>query len=136
VTSHFFHRLIALALTLAVAAPIAPRELVVLCLGADGHVAFENASEACREHAEPCADDADSCSDGCGPCRDVQLITGEYAIGRPDDSTMLVPLDLLVAPAWSASPARDESARRLAAILSQPRAGNGISSRALVALLI
>ena len=122
-------------LTLVVVLPIAPRELVVLCLGADGHVAFESVSEPCRDVAPASAvDEAATCSDGCGPCRDVPLITSAHASGRPsNDGSLLEPLSLVAMFAWSMDPVRDDSARHGFAP-SRPRAD--ISSRALVALLI
>ena len=102
-----FHRLAIFALTVVVALPIAPRELVVLCLGADGHVAVESASsDSCRDVlVERTGKGEAFCSDGCGPCTDVRLITGDHASVRPSNEfPVLDPLSAVTTPAWSQHP--------------------------------
>ncbi len=135
--SSILHRLCAFALTLVVALPIAPRELVVLCFGADGHVAFESASELSREETGVDRGEEDAfCSDVCGPCTDVQLIAGAEASGRPSNGTsVLDPLSTVAVPSWSVGPPFTHDPLRRALLQLAGHHG-GISPRALVALLI
>ncbi len=138
-TSPALHRLAIFALTVAVALPIAPRELVVLCLGADGHVAVESASsDTCRDDLPASAGEGQAfCSDGCGPCTDVRLISGDHASGRPSNElSVLEPLSAAATPAWSLHPASFDDRRFQVFVHARLPVDGGISSRAIVALLI
>lgn len=135
--SSMLHRLAVLALTLMVALPIAPRDLMVLCFGADGHVALESASDVCRNDTDAHGDPGEAfCSDGCGPCTDVQLIADSGTSGRPSNGvSVLDPSSTVAVPSWSVcNPFNDRS--RLAPAAPHPGSLGGISPRALVALLI
>ena len=135
--SSLLHRLAVLTLTLVVALPIAPRDLMVLCLGADGHVALKSASDARRNETGADRHLGEAfCSHNCGPCTDVQLITDSGTSGRPSNGvSVLVPSSTVVVPSWSVCNTFDDHSR-LAPAPSHPRSLGGISPRALVALLI
>lgn len=131
------HRLAVLAITLLVALPIAPRDLMVLCFGADGHVALESTSDVCRNETEADGNPAEAfCSDGCGPCTDVQLTADSGTSGRPSNFVSVLDSSSIVAvPSWSVWNLFNDRLR-LAPAAPHAVSLGGISPQAHVALLI
>jgi hypothetical protein len=98
-----------------------PQGLLVVCLGADGHVAVEVAGHAESAATTPLHAEAESpfhdcsCNDGCGPCRDSRLgldnggahvsVARDYGVALAPSCLPAEPARVTMAPATVSDPA-------------------------------
>jgi hypothetical protein len=83
-----------------------PRGAVVLCVGDDGHFAFERSGEAACETERACLDHDCACADACGTCRDAVLgdHAGAATIGSRGTPAILASLATTVAAPCGETP--------------------------------